>query len=105
MPLLEGTGVSIKTLEAIAAGRPVVASPAGLRGLGASGDMAVATGSGKPSFGKPWADCIERLLASPEARLAWRDKMAGEIDVASLAAGFAGMAGRIVGMPPAGGRP
>ena len=33
VPLLSGTGVSIKTLEAIAHGKPVVATPAGVRGL------------------------------------------------------------------------
>jgi glycosyltransferase involved in cell wall biosynthesis len=33
VPLLSGTGVSIKTLEAIAHGKPVVATSAGVRGL------------------------------------------------------------------------
>ena len=33
VPLLSGTGVSVKTLEAIAYGKPVVATSAGLRGL------------------------------------------------------------------------
>jgi glycosyltransferase involved in cell wall biosynthesis len=33
VPLLSGTGVSVKTLEAIALGKPVVATSAGVRGL------------------------------------------------------------------------
>ena len=33
VPLLSGTGVSVKTLEAIAHGKPVVATSAGARGL------------------------------------------------------------------------
>jgi hypothetical protein len=99
VPLIEGTGVSVKTLEAIAAGKPVVASPVGMRGLGGGADMAVATGSSAPFFGKPWANHIEGLLASPEKQLAWRDKMAGEVSLSSLVARFPDMAGRIAGTP------
>lgn len=33
VPILSGTGVSLKTLEALEFGRPVVATPAGVRGL------------------------------------------------------------------------
>ena len=63
VPLIEGTGVSIKTLEAISLGKPVLSSPAGLRGI-----------RGAPGFGidlpfdRRWADAIERLLGNRHAR-------------------------------------
>ncbi|TPK10432.1 glycosyltransferase family 4 protein [Mesorhizobium sp. B2-5-7] len=33
MPIIAGVGIAIKALEALAAGRPIVASPLGFRGL------------------------------------------------------------------------
>jgi glycosyltransferase involved in cell wall biosynthesis len=62
-------GLSIATLEALAAGVPVVASAVGGQGeLGAPGLTLM-------DFDAPdgvWADAIERALASPPALPAWR---------------------------------
>jgi hypothetical protein len=61
VPLLTGTGISIKTLEAIAMHKPVLATPVGLRGLEAGEDVAL-----PPPFDRRWADQILNLLHSPE---------------------------------------
>lgn len=59
VPLLSGTGISIKTLEAIAMGKPVLATPVGLRGLDADENLALA-----PPFDERWANCILSLLGN-----------------------------------------
>lgn len=41
-PLVSGTGVKNKVLEAMAAGRPVVTTPKGAAGIGAGGGVTVA---------------------------------------------------------------
>ena len=70
-PLLSGTGVSIKTIEAIGLGKPVVATSAGLRGLAVSpADILSAP------FGKTWADHLQMLLRTRDARKALRDELA-----------------------------
>lgn len=61
VPLLTGTGISIKTLEAIGMDKPVLATPVGLRGLGDAADLAH-----PPPFDQSWANQILELLESPE---------------------------------------
>lgn len=61
VPLLNGTGISIKTLEAIGMGKPVLATPVGLRGLGDAADLAQ-----PPPFDQKWANRIIELLENPE---------------------------------------
>ncbi|HVC92684.1 MAG TPA: glycosyltransferase family 4 protein [Pirellulales bacterium] len=66
VPLLSGTGISIKTLEALGRGKPVVATPVGLRGLSDVGDCVVAM----PFEEQPEkvARCIRELCASQSLR-------------------------------------
>ena len=62
MPAVGGTGVQLKTLDAIASGARVVASPAAVRGLGdLPGSVDVA---GTP---KEFASALGRLAAAPES--------------------------------------
>lgn len=65
VPLLSGEGTSIKTVEAMAYGKPVVATPKGLRGMG---DIKY------PSYSEPkaYAEACRTLLAdnAERARLA-----------------------------------
>jgi hypothetical protein len=70
VPLLEGTGVSIKTLEAITFGKPVLATAMGLRGLDPSTICAL------PSrFDVHWAETIISLLGSSDERRIWRNRL------------------------------
>ena len=61
VPLLSGTGISIKTLEAIGMNKPVLATPVGLRGLGDAAGLAH-----PPPFDQRWANLILELLENPE---------------------------------------
>ncbi|MGO4669774.1 glycosyltransferase family 4 protein [Bosea sp. 2RAB26] len=66
VPLLSGTGVSIKTLEAISFGKPVLTTPIGVRGLGGNVGPAL-----PPPFDRRWADQILVLLSDPTLRERW----------------------------------
>ena len=70
VPLLSGTGISIKTLEALTLGKPVFASPVGLRGLAAPEDCSFA-----PPFDVIWAQQIVSLLKSRLPRKTLRDRL------------------------------
>jgi glycosyltransferase involved in cell wall biosynthesis len=63
-PVLFGTGLAIKTVEALTYGRPLVATPAGLRGLGSEFAGAVSVAEGAEDF----AEKVIELLKSQEAR-------------------------------------
>jgi polysaccharide biosynthesis protein PslH len=63
-PVLFGTGLAIKTVEALAFGRPLVATPAGLRGLGSEFAGAVSVAESAQEF----AEKVIELLKSQEAR-------------------------------------
>ena len=67
VPLLHGTGVSIKTLEAIAHGKPVVSTPIGWRGLAVGAGVAL-----EPPFDERWAARLVRLSTDVEARAVLR---------------------------------
>ena len=60
MPLLDGTGTSSKTLEAIEFGKPLLSTEAGLRGLGMTAEAAMPN-----DFGDGWAEMIMTLLGEP----------------------------------------
>jgi glycosyltransferase involved in cell wall biosynthesis len=65
LPVLEGAGVAVKTFEALAHGRPLVATPSALRGIeGAVEGIEVATGAAE------FAAAVIRLLGSRDARSA-----------------------------------
>lgn len=61
VPLLHGTGVSIKTLEALSCGCPVVTTPVGVRGLGLRDGEQVMVGATPETF-------ADRLLALADSR-------------------------------------
>ena len=63
-PMLEGSGVKNKLLEAMAAGMPVVANPMGVEGLDAAGRALVAIGPDAPAMARYIVD----LLRSPDRR-------------------------------------
>jgi polysaccharide biosynthesis protein PslH len=63
-PVLFGTGLAIKTVEALTYGRPLVATPAGLRGLGLEFACAVSVAESPQEF----AEKVIELLKSPKAR-------------------------------------
>lgn len=63
-PILAGTGLKIKTLEAIAHGKPVVGTPAALHGLGKDWDKVALLGRNETEF----AHAIELLFESPKLR-------------------------------------
>lgn len=63
VPLLSGTGVSIKTVEAISLGKSVLSSIIGLRGLANSQSCGLT-----PPFDWRWAERIEQLLSSRQER-------------------------------------
>ncbi len=68
IPIFEGTGLSIKTLEGLAQGRALVVTPSGARGLEDAGDAFVMIDM-KAEAGRT-ADVILDLLASPDKRQA-----------------------------------
>jgi glycosyltransferase involved in cell wall biosynthesis len=64
VPLLTGTGVSIKTIEAAAHGSAIVTTPVGLRGLRLDDERDVLVAEGGPRF----ADAVSRLLRDSSLR-------------------------------------
>jgi glycosyltransferase involved in cell wall biosynthesis len=58
-PVTRGTGLSIKSIEALAAGMPLVTTPAGGRGLEPAWGSAMAVAATGPAF----ADAVVELLA------------------------------------------
>ncbi len=64
VPLLSGTGVSVKTIEAAAYGSAIVTTAVGLRGLALRHDREVLVAEG----GEGFASAISRLLNDPELR-------------------------------------
>ena len=70
VPLFEGTGMSIKTIESLAMGCPVVASSVGARGLPDSTDAVVQVDI--PGDPRGVARVIRDLLSSPAKRRALR---------------------------------
>ena len=79
VPLLTGSGLSIKTVEAVALGKPVLASTVGLRGLGVAQSLALA-----PPFDRRWADQIISLLASRVVRRSHRDALRASLHLSTL---------------------
>lgn len=61
-PLLDGTGISIKTIEAVLVGKPLVSTSVGIRGIKNSESLAVAN----TPF--DFKEKIEKLLTSVESR-------------------------------------
>lgn len=65
VPLVEGSGLKIKLIEALAAGRPVVTSPIGLQGV----EFLVEIGAcRRANSATEFARAIAELLQSPDAR-------------------------------------
>ena len=64
VPLLSGTGVSVKTIEAAAHGSAIVTTPVGLRGLSLRDEQDVLIAEGGVRF----ADAVSRLLRDPGLR-------------------------------------
>ncbi|HVW10713.1 MAG TPA: glycosyltransferase family 4 protein [Bryobacteraceae bacterium] len=62
-PLVASAGTNLKVLEAMACGRPVVSTPAGVNGL----ELTPGTDFVLVHTGAEMADAIERLFQSPEA--------------------------------------
>jgi glycosyltransferase involved in cell wall biosynthesis len=79
VPLVRGTGISIKTLEAISLGKAVLSSPMGLRGLGDLNDLAL-----PPPFDARWARRVMHLIALRTARRNLRDALVAKISDATL---------------------
>lgn len=80
-PVLEGTGLPIKSIEALAWGKPLVTTPSGARGIEDGTGSAFLMGSTPPEF----AAAVVRLLRDPRHRqtltgaairyaLAWNDR-------------------------------
>ncbi len=65
VPLLSGTGVSVKTIEAAAHGSAIVTTPVGLRGLALRHEEDVLVAEGGESF----AGSVSRLLRDPALRV------------------------------------
>jgi succinoglycan biosynthesis protein ExoO len=86
-PVPYGTGLKIKTVEALCLGKAVVATPAGARGLGED-----CTALRVCALGKPMAKAVIALLRNPEDRRALegaaltfaRDRFAPEHAYAAL---------------------
>jgi glycosyltransferase involved in cell wall biosynthesis len=64
VPVRSGGGMRLKVLEALAAGKAVVASPVAVEGLDLPGDSPLVVASGDDTF----ADEVLRLLRDPDAR-------------------------------------
>lgn len=64
VPLLSGTGVSVKTIEAAAHGSAIVTTPVGLRGLALRDEQDVLVAEG----GERFAAVVSRLLRDPGLR-------------------------------------
>jgi glycosyltransferase involved in cell wall biosynthesis len=65
-PVKFGTGIPVKTIEALGYGKPVVATPAGIRGIERDFDGAVLVAESEDAF----AEQVLGLLASANARSA-----------------------------------
>jgi glycosyltransferase involved in cell wall biosynthesis len=63
-PVMFGTGLAVKTIEALGYGKPVVATAAGLRGLGSNFAKAVSLAQDAQCFAK----MVIELLEDPAAR-------------------------------------
>jgi Glycosyl transferases group 1 len=111
VPLLSGTGISIKAVEAIALGKPVLATAIGLRGLmGTVDDFAGRDALHlEPPFDERWRDRILSLLGSRVERRMLRDRLRETLPVATLEKALAAVIGRIepaLGFAPiSGGQP
>jgi|GEM_PF-1758028 len=66
IPILEGTGVSIKTMEAFAFGKAIVSTPLGTRGMKLDGNPLISIDMKKNPL--DFANAIVELLDSPEKR-------------------------------------
>ncbi len=86
VPLLSGTGVSIKSLEAGWVGSAIVSTPMGVRGLDLAEGRDVLVAAGHGAF----ADAVVRLLDDPELRQTLRTNVARAIRARHSAASFAG---------------
>lgn len=69
IPLLQGAGISIKTLEAMGQGKPIVTSPCGRRGLHGSEDALI--GLDFEENPRAVAERILELCRSPEQRASY----------------------------------
>ncbi|QAU35546.1 glycosyltransferase [Janthinobacterium sp. 17J80-10] len=65
-PMIHGGGIKIKSVEALAYGKPLVASPEGAVGIAAPADSGVFVARNRAEF----IDALVRLLAFPEERRA-----------------------------------
>lgn len=79
VPLLSGTGISLKTLEALSFGKPVLSSPVGLRGI--CHRLAV---TAEPPFDERWGKRIASLLESRAERRRLRDELCGSVSETRL---------------------
>lgn len=66
IPILEGTGLSIKTLEAMAFGKAIITTPKGARGMALHGNPFVITDLQQDPEG--FARAVSDLLESPQKR-------------------------------------
>jgi len=69
-PVMYGTGLKIKTVEALGYGKAVVSTPAGILGVGNSDDMPVRVADSPGDMAQP----IIELLTFPEIRREWESK-------------------------------
>jgi glycosyltransferase involved in cell wall biosynthesis len=70
VPLLQGTGVSLKTLESLRYGRPVVSTPAGARGLDVAALPGVHLAETAAGFAGTVCDLLDRAAVRPDPRRA-----------------------------------
>lgn len=69
-PVMYGTGLKIKTVEALGFGKAMVSTPAGILGVGRSGDIPVQVVESPGDMAPP----IIEMLTVPEIRREWESK-------------------------------
>jgi glycosyltransferase involved in cell wall biosynthesis len=103
-PILSGTGVKTKVVEAMAAGLPVVTTPAGVTGLDVQDGVHCHVAAAPDAF----AERVARLAAEPEsaARMgaAGRELAAARHSLAAVAEGWRVLLSRVAAQHPLGAR-
>lgn len=103
-PILSGTGVKTKVVEAMAAGLPVVTTPAGVTGLEVQDGVHCHVASDPDDF----AERVARLAGGPEgaARMgaAGRELAVGRHSLAAVAEGWRELLSRVAAQHPPGAR-